>query len=960
MTNQESKSEPARVQPAVYKIFIASPGDVRDERMLARAVVEQIRVERAFRGRVDLECIAWDQPGVEVAMEAGLTPQEAIKRGLPKPSKCDLVIVILWSRMGTPLPADDTKPGGATYLSGTEWEFQDAITAAKRSGQPAVWLYRRSQVPQVAFDDPGFEEKRQQWDKVEAFFQGFVGENGSLSGGVNRYQTPDEFRRQFEQHLRDRLTVFLEGIRKPAPRAPLPQEAEIKDIGWTGSPYPGLEAFKTKQATIFFGRGLEVDKLIEVLRDNTVRFVAVVGASGSGKSSLVAAGLIPRLRAGALPGSDQWVDVTFKPGERGGDPFLALAYALKLALGTTGQGETELAENLRGKPALFTSWVDKLLDGRSQAALLLLVVDQFEELFTLASEVARERFIELIETIAELQKVRVIATMRADFTANVTEVPALAHLFQGRGIFLLPAPGVLGLTEMIRRPAQATGWEVGKDLCDRILTDTGTGPGALALMAFALHEVYDRGKQSGNLTLENYQSLGGVAGAIQVQAENALKRLGQTDPRVLHALFSNLVEVNDQGIATRRRAPLGEIRKDLPKANLADALVGARILVTDLEHGDNPTLEVAHEAVFSGWRRLSRWIDAHAGELRTCRSLSRAAWDWQEVGAPPFKHLPDRATVKQYRRVRPACALGKDAEVVKRFLGAARRRQWIWAGFLALVLLVVGTLGVDTWLRNREMNWNVARIWALSQFGYYAGPSMVKIVGDTFQMGAADCDPDSNSDKCPRHPVTIQTFWIGKHEITFDEYAAFVLDTDDLELPHDEDWGRGDRPVIAVSWDDARTYAQWLSEKTQKHYRLPTEAEWEYAARAGTITHYWWGNDPKADGKVWANCADCGSAWGGKRTMPVGSFPTNAFGLYDMHGNVWEWCQDWYGKGYYRQSPEKNPQGPDTGALRVIRGGSWSHDASHCRSATRGGIRPGDRDSYLGFRLSRSVVALDP
>lgn len=121
--------------------------------------------------------------------------------------------------------------------------------------------------------------------------------------------------------------------------------------------------------------------------------------------------------------------------------------------------------------------------------------------------------------------------------------------------------------------------------------------------------------------------MGGVTGAIQAQAEKALKRLGKVDDRALHALFSDLVEVNDQGVATRRRASLEQLRRDDAKARLADALVDARILVTDSARADNHTLEVAHEAVFTGWRRLSGWIDAHAGELRACRSLVRAAED---------------------------------------------------------------------------------------------------------------------------------------------------------------------------------------------------------------------------------------------------------------------------------------------------------------------------------------------
>ena len=143
------------------------------------------------------------------------------------------------------------------------------------------------------------------------------------------------------------------------------------------------------------------------------------------------------------------------------------------------------------------------------------------------------RFIGLIETVVGMPQVRVLATIRADFTANVAEMPALAQLFQGRGIFLLSAPGVLALTEMIRRPAQAAGFEIQDDLCERILQDTGTGAGALALMAFALHEVYEHGKGSGQFTLQDYESLEGVAGAIESQAERALQAAGarQTSAR---------------------------------------------------------------------------------------------------------------------------------------------------------------------------------------------------------------------------------------------------------------------------------------------------------------------------------------------------------------------------------------------------------------------------------------------
>ena len=583
-------------------------------------------------------------------------------------------------------------------------------------------------------------------------------------------------------------------------------------------------------------------------------------------------------------------------------------------------------------------------------------MDQFEEIFTLVADDARAEFIGLIEMVVGMPQVRVLATIRADFTANVAEIPALAQLFQGRGIFLLSTPGVLALTEMIRRPARVAGYEIRDDLCDRILQDTGTGAGALALMAFALHEVYEHGKASGQFTLQDYESLDGVAGAIESQAERALERLGQPDDRALHALFSDLMEVNDQSVATRRRAALDQIRRDPPKARLAEALVDARILVTDRERAENPTLEVAHEAVFTGWRRLDRWIKSNADKLRVCRSLALAARDWQQAGAPSFKHLPDRATLKQYRGVRPACSLGEDAGVVHSFLGTARRRQRLWGGFLAMVVLVVGILGVDIWLRSQEMNWNVLRIWTMAQFGLYHGPAMAQIPGGTFQMGSSDCAADDSANWCPQRKVAIQSFEIGQYEVTYDEYSAFVLDRDDIELPlPHQGWGRGSRPVINVSWIDAKSYATWLTEVTSKIYRLPTEAEWEYAVRAGIKTAFSFEGDISKLGQY---------AWysdnSENQTHPVGKKKPNDWGLYDMHGNVWEWVEDdWHGN--YKGAPADGRAWVDDprGAGRVMRGGSWGFDARGCRSAFRIFYGPGIRNDDVGFRLSR-FVALGP
>jgi formylglycine-generating enzyme required for sulfatase activity len=178
-----------------------------------------------------------------------------------------------------------------------------------------------------------------------------------------------------------------------------------------------------------------------------------------------------------------------------------------------------------------------------------------------------------------------------------------------------------------------------------------------------------------------------------------------------------------------------------------------------------------------------------------------------------------------------------------------------------------------------------------------------------------------------------------------------------------------DHPVVNVSWNDAVAFGEWLSRKEGTRYRLPTEAEWEYACRAGSTTRWYHGNDEDGLAQV-GNVADAtakakfpnvgtiGATDGYVFTAPVGRFQANGFGLYDMHGNVWEWCADWYDEKYYERSPSEDPAGPATGSFRVFRGGSWIDDAWGCRAAGRFGREPSIRYYYLGFRLARTVSSL--
>lgn len=228
-------------------------------------------------------------------------------------------------------------------------------------------------------------------------------------------------------------------------------------------------------------------------------------------------------------------------------------------------------------------------------------------------------------------------------------------------------------------------------------------------------------------------------------------------------------------------------------------------------------------------------------------------------------------------------------------------------------------------------------------------PVMETIPAGTYRVGS-----QQSPNELPIHEVTFKKpFAIGRYEVTFDEWQACVDDGScGGYVPMDEGLGRGNQPVINVSWDQAHAYAAWLSKKTGQTYRLPSESEWEYAARAGACTTYWWGDQPGSDH---ADCRDCGSQWDGKKPAPVGSFKPNAFGLYDTAGNVDEWVEDCAG-GHAAAPADGGPytRGPSC-HMRIYRGGSWRDHVANMRpefgfSAARSFLA-----NYIGFRVAKTL-----
>ena len=234
-------------------------------------------------------------------------------------------------------------------------------------------------------------------------------------------------------------------------------------------------------------------------------------------------------------------------------------------------------------------------------------------------------------------------------------------------------------------------------------------------------------------------------------------------------------------------------------------------------------------------------------------------------------------------------------------------------------------------------------------------PEMVVIPAGSFEMGSPESEEGRYANEGPAHRVEIgEPFAVGAYEVTFEEWdACAAAGGCGGYRPGDQGWGRGKRPVINVSWEDADSYVSWLSRKTRKQYRLLSEAEWEYAARAGTRTRYWWGDEI---GSGRANCEGCGSRWDDEQTVPVGSFRANGYGLYDMHGNVWEWVQDCWNDNYRGAPTDGKVWKSGDCSRRVVRGGSWYGNPRYLRSASRSRDVSGVRGSYLGFRVARTLT----
>ncbi len=910
-------------------IFLSSPGDVPEERAIARKIMKRLPNRYGFKGRVALNIIAWEDPESGTAMEATLTPQEAIKRGLPLPSQCDIVIVVLWSRLGTPFTDDD----GQRYESGTQWELLDAL----KSDVTRTYIYQRMEkLDPGDIDAPRYDENVAQYRRLKTFLASDVFyQNGEIKRAVQQYASPSEFEALFELHFEEIVGRILDGLseddalsRAQPPNTPPIDTAETSDWPPDKSPFPGLHAFTEDDADIFFGRGYETDALVRQVAAS--RFVAVVGASGSGKSSLVGAGLIPRLRGNAITGSKDWHIVRFNPDDA---PFINMADALVRELPSL-----RLADILKAREGVV-EMIESALSDAPEWAEVLLFIDQFEELFTLSSRDDAIAFARMLDVVAKSERVRVVVTMRHDFFNKAVENATLANILRSDAVFSLAIPKRDALRQMIERPAERAGLTFDHAMVKRILDDTGDEPGNLALMAYALDELYKLDDDD-VLTHDEYEQLGGVQGAIGTRAENQFKSLNISDS-VIQQVFHVLIEVDERGTAIRRRERFQPESLHDDVRQLIETFTAARLLTTSYDDASKTAIvEVAHEAILRSWPRLAEWIEDTQDDLRLLRQVRAAAHEWEVKGRRDFMLWPQERLTLVYamqERLQPELN-----EVELDFIEPEQER-------LLRELEKVGT----SHERRRDIGDRLA------------------VIGDTRPgIGVKDGLLDivwlsvKGSDRNYKFEFgkfQVPDFYIAKYQVTYDQYQVFSEGDYDNPRWWDGFTGKyrpqklgGQRTKItnaprdSISWYQSVAFARWLDAQlrdagllpdTSLQVRLPTEWEWQWAAMNGAERHgYPW---PGGWREGYANTNEAGL----NRTTAVGMYPHGAAicGALDMAGNLREWCVNNGG----------NPQiiNVSNKGSKILRGGAFGYGRFGATTSYRHDYDPSHDDSFCGVRL---------
>jgi DNA-binding winged helix-turn-helix (wHTH) protein/tetratricopeptide (TPR) repeat protein len=555
---------------------------------------------------------------------------------------------------------------------------------------------------------------------------------------------------QLRRALDDSATEprYIETIRKRGYRllAELSYDDEVSQGSWLhASPFRGLEAFEEQHAAIFFGRKLSVDQLVQAVVAQTqaaCTMVLVLGPSGAGKTSLVQAGLIPALKAGAAPAES------------------GIAISAHVQLDCADMGQSGLLETLAS--VLLDAEIDgKLLfENTSAAALaqrlahdlpgliehvqrqlpaiqLLLFIDRFEAVFRLphVSDTERAVFINVLDQLARSGSMQLVLACRNDFYPQLASYPALMNLKLSGGHYDLTPPGSADIAQIVRHPAQVaqlryTVDEQGEGLDELLCRAALSGADSLPLLQYCLQELYRLRSPEGELSHEAFRAMGGLEGSIGARAEQVISALGTAQIAALPHVLSQLVLVaEDETTVSSRRVPWSALRNEAEN-KLVQALVDAHLFVSDLQ-GGAPTFGLAHEALLRRWPRVVAWIEEHRQALQVRSRISAQAKRWQESGRKRDMLLPSGTQTNQARQLLATSGFHftpQEQAFVQSSLQSERRAERVRLGIMAVMAalaVLAGTLGLTA--RSAQTQAEAHRQEAEDLMGYMLGEFVDKL-----------------------------------------------------------------------------------------------------------------------------------------------------------------------------------------------------------------------------------------
>ena len=695
-------------QLPTLKIFLSSPGDVAEERALAEIVFRRLADEMA--DAVRLEVVIWEHEP--------LFGHTGFQQQIERPSQCDLVVSILWSRLGTRLPSDYAAAPGAPPPTGTEFEIRDALDSYASLGRPNLLIYRKVPGPQIGLGSPDFQERSEQYQRLEQFVRwAFYDAQGAVRVAHHAFTDSHDFERRLSEHVGRWLDRAIHTQNPDGAHRPL----------WRGkSPFRGLQSFEAEHQNIFFGRAEAQGDLLRRIRDiekgeSPVRLLLVQGMSGAGKTSLFRAGLLPMLELRPIEGIARWISVFVRPSES--DPALrefgALgALAARLcervpALGRLGSTPAKLAEALRARPAEAAARIETCLaadadrDGVAPDRVrLLLYVDQLEEVFALTDSSADEKgFLAAVAVLSRSARIWVAATLRSDFVHRLETHAELMDCLSHNSPYTLLPPRPDELAEMIREPAKAAGlvWEQrdGVSLDQELLRDAVGNPEALPLLEYTLAELYE--KRAGRL-LRWADYGGGLKDALICAADQVVQGV---DEAVQREVMRELVSVGEDGVATRRYAALRRFPAGGAARALLERLVERRLCVTfDQGRGEGPVACLAHEALIRSWPRAQQWLQQEMTLLRLRDEVARDAQLWQYHDRASDWLGAGTEKIAAIRRIERAGLMpaGPAADYAQQSRRRNRRNRRLRQAALSGICMLALLAGIAWWVALRQRN----------------------------------------------------------------------------------------------------------------------------------------------------------------------------------------------------------------------------------------------------------------